>query len=128
MDLGKVIFSFMGVLIIGFCLVSAVQMITPLNQKIALDQTCRDYMYSVNVSQGLSQAEKIELISELKKIGLDQPVITCPGQGELGRKEQGVFKVTGIIQVRTPEGFLSFSEKELSYEFKGKVFGKVIIN
>lgn len=128
MDLGKVIFSLMGVLLIGFCLVAAVQFLIPLNQKVELDQVCRDYMYRVNVSQGLVQTEKNALVQTLNQIGLENTRVTCPGEGALGRREQGVFKVNGVIKARVPEGFLNFVEKELPYEFIGSVFGKVIIN
>lgn len=128
MDLGKVIFSLMGVLLIGFCLVASVQFLIPLNQKVEMDQVCRDYMYRVNVSQGLATAEKNALTLNLEQIGLDKIRVTCPGEGELARREQGLFKVSGVIKTRVPEGFLNFAEKELPYEFVGSVFGKVIIN
>lgn len=128
MDLGKVITSLMGVLCIGFCIVSAVLYMAPINQKIELDQICRKHMYDINVSEGLSTSQRLELTEALQAEGLTDITVSCPAQGLLKRRQQATFVVKGTLKTRVATGFLVFSEEALTYEFSASVFGKVIIN
>lgn len=128
MDLGKIIASLMGTLCIGFCIVSAVLYMAPINQKIELDQICRKHMYAVNVSEGLSSTQRLTLIEDLEAIGLTDITVSCPAQGALKRRQESRFTVSGTVKARVASGFLIFSEEALPYEFSASVFGKVIIN
>lgn len=128
MDLGKVITSLMGTLCIGFCIVSAVLYMAPINQKIELDQICRKHMYTINVSEGLSNTQRLALTEDLEAMGLTDVTISCPAQGVLKRRQESKFTVKGTVKARVATGFLNFSEEALPYEFSASVFGKVIIN
>lgn len=128
MDLGKTVTALMGALLIVFCLVSAVYYLIPLYQKIQLDQLCRDYMYQVNASEGLSSDLRLALEAELEAAGLTSVTISSPGTGALKRREKQAFQIGGVLTLRLASGFLTFEEREVGYEFKGWVYGKRIIN
>lgn len=128
MDVGKILASLMGGLLIILCLMAAVFYIIPLYQKIQLDEVCREYTYMVNVNEGIDEAQRLALEAELTEIGLKEVSITCPDLGNLMRRERKAFVVTGIIQYKAVKGFISVGMEEGCYEFKGWVYGKRIIN
>lgn len=128
MDFGKILASLMGVLMIAFCLVTSVLYVLPLYQKIQLDQLCRDYLYAVNASDGMTVAVKTTLIRELEAEGLTDVGVVAPIEGTLKRRERQAFQVSGKLQLREASGFLQFQSKTVVYEFKGWVYGKRIIN
>lgn len=128
MDIGKWIAAMMGTLLIAFCLVAAILYLLPLYQKIQLDQLCRDYMYQVNASEGLDIELRKNLTTELDQMGLSELVIQSPQAGQLKRREEQQFTIRGKLKLRLPSGFLTFEEREVTYEYKGKVYGKRIIN
>lgn len=128
MDLGKTATALMGTLLIAFCLVTAVYYLLPLYQKIQLDQVCRDYMYQVNASEGLSSDLRLALEAELEEAGLASVAINGPAAGTLKRREKQVFKVEGLLTLRLASGFLTFEDRGVVYEFEGWVYGKRIIN
>lgn len=128
MDIGKWIAAMMGTLLIAFCLVAAILYLLPLYQKIQLDQLCRDYMYQVNASEGLNIELRNRLTNELTQMGLSELEIQSPQEGQLKRREEKLFTIRGELRLRLPSGFLTFEERVVTYEYKGKVYGKRIIN
>jgi hypothetical protein len=128
MDVGKVVTALVGTLLIAFCLVTSVLYLLPLYQKIHMDQACRGYIDQVNASEGLSNALLLEFESVLKDSGLTNVVINCPREGQLKRRERQTFRVRGELLITVANGFLSFEEKQVTYEFEGWVYGKRIIN
>lgn len=128
MDLGKVVTALMGCLLIGFCLVTAVLYLLPLYQKIQMDQLCRDYLYTVNASEGMTVTVRTALTEELEAEGLTEIRVTAPNAGSLKRRERQAFLVSGKLQLSEVSGFLQFRSKTVVYEFKGWVYGKRIIN
>lgn len=128
MDVGKVVASLMGALLIILCLMAAVFYLMPLYQKIQLDETCREYTYMVNVEEGMNAAMREALEAELWEIGLKDVVIECPDLGTLMRRERKTFVVTGVLEYKAVKGFIDIGTEEGNYEFKGWVYGKRIIN
>lgn len=128
MDVGKVVTSLMGALLIILCLMAAVFYLIPLYQKIQLDEVCREYTYMVNVNEGLDGTLRDSLKTELLEIGLKDVVIECPAVGSLLRRERKAFVVTGVVEYKAVKGFIDIGTEEGNYEFKGWVYGKRIIN
>lgn len=128
MDVGKVVASLMGALLIILCLMAAVFYLMPLYQKIQLDEVCREYTYMVNVEEGMNATLREALKTELLEIGLKDVAIECPDSGALMRRERKAFVVTGVVEYKAVKGFIDIGTEEGNYEFKGWVYGKRIIN
>lgn len=128
MDVGKIMASLMGALLITLTLMAAIFYIIPIYQKIQLDEVCREYTYMINVNEGMETSQRQALENELNAIGLKDVLITCPEVGKLIRRERQAFVVTGVVQYKAVTGFIDFDTEEGRYEFKGWVYGKRVIN
>ncbi len=128
MDVGKVVTSLMGALLIILSLMAAVFYLIPLYQKIQLDEVCREYTYMINVGEGMNTTQRETLKTELSEIGLKDVAIECPDSGELMRRERKAFVVTGVVEYKAVNGFIDIGTEKGNYEFKGWVYGKRVIN
>ena len=128
MDAGKIIIGLLVCLILLFTIVTGTYMLLPLQSKMALDDIGRIYQAEVLLTEGLSMDQEKSLMLELERIGLKNIVIQCPKEGTLKRGEVGMLLIRGVLMTKVPADFLQFKDEKLSYEYKGRLFGRRISN
>lgn len=126
--MGKMIATVLSMLMLAVAAMAMALLMLPILQKVKLEQTIRDYNYEANQVNGFSIDQREALQAELGRLGLFDIEIKVPMRGELERFESQQFSVAGKINVKRFGTWLYLYEEPLPFTYKGRIFGKRIIN
>lgn len=126
--MGKVIASVLSMLMLAVACMAMTLLLLPIIQKVKLEQVIRDYSYEANQANGFSIGQREALAEELSRLGLEELQLALPMRGELERFESRVFSVEGKISVKRFGTWLYVYDEQLPFTYKGKIFGKRILN
>lgn len=100
----------------------------PILQKVKIEQTIRDFTYEANQVNGFAIEKKEMFIETLSQQGLKEIEITVPMIGDLERFESREISVEGKLSVKRFGSWLYVYEEALPFQYKGKIYGKRILN
>lgn len=126
--MGKVIATVMAMLMLAITCMSMTLLMLPILQKVKIEQTIRDYTYEANQANGFAIEKREALVKALSQQGLKEIQLKVPLLGDLERFESREISVEGKLSVKKFGSWLYIYEETLPFQYKGKVYGKRILN
>lgn len=126
--MGKIIATAMSMLMMAITCMAMILLMLPVIQKVKIEQSIRDFAYEANQANGFTSERKEQFIQTLTQQGIKDLQVILPAAGEVERYESKDLVVEGKLHVKKFGSWLYLYDEELPFKYKGKIYGKRILN